>query len=501
MVYQFYWHMRPWSRYYSYSPEIWEYVKSVAEHYDFINKYVKLRHEVTSVSWSDDTAQWTISVTDHNTDRTFSDNVDIIINGSGILNKWKWPNIDGLHSFKDSLLHSAQWNQSVDLKGKRVALIGAGSSAVQILPNIYKDVDKVYHWVRNKIWITAGFAQAFAGPNGANFKYNDEQLDLLRNDPDAHLTYSKMIEGELNQRFQFIINGSRAQQDARDYSESEMKALLSNRPDLVDSIMPTDFFVGCRRPTPGNGYLEALAGDKVTCYPTQLQKITEKGIIDPDGNEQEVDVIICATGFDTTYKPRYPFLVNGIDMRDKWAPHPHVPSYLSLAYAEVPNHFLFAGAYCPAAHGSFFPLVDAYCNYFLQAIEKMQVENIRSFRPKQAVTDAYIKHADSFLKRTAWTGPCSSWFKGGKSDGKPAIYPGSRLHFLRLLERVRWEDYEIKYDEEGDMWNWLGNGFHVCERDGSDITWYLGTPGRKVEEDYLRDVMSGDKGIPFERGQ
>ena len=490
--------MKPWSHYYSYSPEICEYIKSVAYHYDFVNKYVKLRHEVMGISWSDDIAQWKISVKNHNSGHILEDYVDVVVDGTGILNKWKWPNIEGLHDFKGELLHSAQWNKNVSLKGKRVALLGAGSSGVQILPNIYDEAEKIYHWVRNKVWITAGFAQAFAGRNGANFAYNDEQYEVLKKDADAHLSYSKMIEGELNQRFQFIINGSEAQNGARTYSENEMKSLLKDRPDLMEQIIPTDFFVGCRRPTPGNGYLEALAGAKTTCFNTQLERVTEKGFVDPNGVEQEVDVLICATGFDTTYKPRYPFLVNGKDMRQKWKDHPHTPSYLSLGYAEVPNYFLFGGAYCPAAHGSFFPIVDAYSHYVIQAIEKIQTEQIRSIRPKQHVVDAYLRHADSFLKRTAWTGPCSSWFKGGKANGTPAIYPGSRLHFLRLLEKVRWEDYDIEYDSDVDMWSWLGNGFHVCERDGSDITWYLGKPDKIVDEKWLKSVMSGEKGTKME---
>ena len=504
VVYQFHWRHKPWSRYYSYSPEIWEYIKSIEQENDFINKYIKLRHAVNSLSWSDDIAQWTINVTDMRSQRTFEDHVDIVIDGCGVLNKWKWPNIEGLHNFKGELLHSAQWNQDTDLKGKKVALIGAGSSAVQILPNIYPSASHIYTWIRNKIWITAGFAQAFAGPQGANFIYSDEQKNLLANDPDAHLAYSKMIESELNQRFRFIINGSRAQTEARDFSENEMKTLLSDHPHLLENIMPTDFFVGCRRPTPGNGYLETLSGSKTTAYTEQLGRITERGFIDPDGNEQEVDVIICATGFDTSYKPRMPFLVNGVDMREKWKDHPSVPSYLSLGLAEVPNYFIFAGAYCPSAHGSFFPLVDGYCHYFNSVIEKMQVERIRSVRPRGDVTEKFVRHADSYLKRTAWTGPCSSWFKGGKVDGRPAIYPGSRLHFLRLIERVRWEDFEIRYDgEEGEdgteMWGWLGNGFHVCERDGSDITWYMGKPEREVDEGWLRDVMGGDKGVVMKR--
>jgi len=498
VVYQFPWRPAPWSRYYSYSPEIWEYMKTVERENDFITKYIRLRHRIMALSWDDGTAQWTLSVQNLATGREFEDHADVLIDGGGVLNKWKWPTIPGLLDFKGTLLHSAQWNTETDLRGKRVALIGAGSSAVQILPNIYDQADQVYTWIRSRIWITAGFAQAFAGKEGANFIYSEEQRKLF-DDPDAYLTYRKMIEGELNQRFSFIVNGSKAQKEARDFSENEMRTLLRDRPDLLEKIMPTDFFVGCRRPTPGNGYLEALTGPKTTPYTSQLQQITEQGFIDPDGNEHEVDVIICATGFDTSYKPRFPLIVNGVDKQDEWKDHPHVPSYLSLALAEVPNYFVYGGAYCPSAHGSFFPLIQAYCDYTLQWIEKMQVEDIRSFRPKAKVVEHFLRHADTFLKRTAWTGPCSSWFKGGKIDGKPAIYPGSRLHFLRLLERPRFEDFEIEYDDPDDMFSFFGNGFHVCERDGSDITWYLGKPKKEGDEKKVREIMDGLKGIEMKK--
>ena len=84
-------------------------------------------------------------------------------------------------------------------------------------------------------------------------------------------------------------------------------------------------------------------------------------------------------------------------------------------------------------------------------------------------------------------------------NGPPAIWPGSRLHFLRAVELVRWEDYEIVYEEEGNMWAWMGNGFHVCERDGSDITWYLGKPEGEVDKEWVRDVMKGEKGVVMAR--
>lgn len=475
----------------------------VADENDFVNKYVKLAHDVKSLSWDSENGQWTVEVKDLKSGRDFTDHADFIINCTGVLNKWKWPNIEGLHDFRGTLLHSAQWNQGVDLKGKRVALLGAGSSGVQILPNIYDSVEKVYTWVRSNIWITAGFAQKFAGKDGANFEYSEEQKKLFDN-PDEYKAYCKMIEGELNQRFKFIINGSKAQKDAVDFSINDMKTKMKNKPELMEKIMPTDFFVGCRRPTPGNGYLEALCGSKTTVFTSQLQRITPSGFVDPDGTEHEVDVIICATGFDTSYKPRMPIIVDNKDMRSTWDtdnPTAPAPTYLSVALQGVPNYMVFAGAYCPAAHGSFFPLIQCYSDYALQILHKMQTENIKSIRPKPRAVQHFLRHADTFLKRTAWTGPCSSWFKGGRPDGKPAIWPGSRLHFLRLLEKVRFEDYEIEYENEEDMWGFLGNGFHVCESDGSDITWYLGAPKEPVDEEKILELMDGLKGVELTRAQ
>ena len=101
-------------------------------------------------------------------------------------------------------------------------------------------------------------------------------------------------------------------------------------------------------------------------------------------------------------------MVNGKNMSQQDG-HNGIPAtYLSLGLAEVPNYLIFAGAYCPAAHGSFFPLIQAYSSYALELLNKMQIENVKSLRPKLAPTKAFLRHADTFLKRTAWTGPCSS---------------------------------------------------------------------------------------------
>lgn len=104
----------------------------------------------------------------------------------------------------------------------------------------------------------------------------------------------------------------------------------------------------------------------------------------------------------------------------------------------------------------------------------MQVENIKSLAPKREVCEKFAEHADLFLKRTAWSSGCSSWFKQGRKDGPLTMWPGSRLLFLEVHKEPRYEDYNIEY-LDGNPFGFLGNGFTVREYDGSDLSYYLGT--------------------------
>ena len=301
MNYQYSWRPTIWSQYYSGSKEIWNYLKEVEHENNFIEKYVKLRHEILAAEWDAATGQWVIKVRDIDGGREFEDRAEVFINAGGVLNNWRWPDIEGLMAFRGKLMHTANYDENFNLTGRRVAVIGTGSSGVQCIAAIQKQVSKLYTWIRSPIWVTAGFAQRFAGRDGANFNYSEKQKQWLRDNPDKYLEYRKVIESELNQRFKFIIKGSRAAEEARSYSEDEMRRKLNQDPRLIEKIIPKDFNVGCRRPTPGNGFLEALTADNTTCFTDPIGKITPNGFIDSEGNEHEVDVIICATGFDTSW--------------------------------------------------------------------------------------------------------------------------------------------------------------------------------------------------------
>jgi len=113
---------------------------------------------------------WRFKVRDLATGEVKDDAAEFFINAGGVLNNWKWPDIPGLRDFKGKLMHSASYDEGYDLDGKRVAVIGAGSSGVQIVARIQPKVQHLYHWVRTPIWITAGFGQTWAGKDGANFE-------------------------------------------------------------------------------------------------------------------------------------------------------------------------------------------------------------------------------------------------------------------------------------------------------------------------------------------
>jgi cation diffusion facilitator CzcD-associated flavoprotein CzcO len=179
----------------------------------------------------------------------------------------------------------------------------------------------------------------------------DEQKEYLLNHPDEYLAYRKMIEGEINQRFHLIVQGTPEAAEARNYSIGEMTRKLASKPNLTASIIPKDFSVGCRRPTPGTeGYLEAISGDKVTIYTKPIVKITETGFVatESNGQEIEVDVIICATGFDTSFCPSFDLKVNGKLINNTlFRSSEKTLSYLSLALPEVPNYMTFCGPFGP----------------------------------------------------------------------------------------------------------------------------------------------------------
>lgn len=331
--YQYRWaRQESWSSFYSPSEEIWQYFKGVSD-LNNLEKYIKFNSAVQSATWSEDEGQWKLRI--QGPSGEIPDWCDILISASGVLNSWKYPNIPGLEEFKGKLIHSANWDSSVDLNDKRVAVIGGGSSGVQIIPSIQPQVKKLTAFLRSPVWVIPGIGSTHSGPGGTNFQYSREQIQKFKDDPEEYDRYCRDVEGALNKRFTLMHRESADQKNSRDNVSSMMSDQLGHDDRLTSTMIPR-FGLGCRRMTPGPGYLQALTKSNVEVINQSAIKITKDGVVDESGQEHKVDVIICATGFDTSFAPKYSIIGrNGINLQEQFGEFP--VGYLAIMAVNFPN--------------------------------------------------------------------------------------------------------------------------------------------------------------------
>ncbi|KAK0353916.1 hypothetical protein LTR91_008251 [Friedmanniomyces endolithicus] len=495
IVYQFSWRTNVWSEMYAPAAENLAYLQTVAKENDYY-RYIKFKHEISKAAWSDEDAMWALSVKDLTTGDSFEDMVHLFLEFNGPVSNPRLTPIAGINDFKGEVVHPAYWSDKTSVDNKRVALIGYGCSGVQIGPNIVDRVTKLYTWFRNKTYILPPPNQAFSAKGGANFKYSDEQKALLA-DPDVYLTYRKAVDDAFYRRYSYIINGSDMSKIVKDNTVKYMREKLAHKPDLLETILPEGFDIGCRRQTFAYGYMEAISDPKTTVFSKPPQRLTEKGILDADGVEHELDMVIAATGYDQSHLPRFPKLVNGKSATDFWSNPMSPPSYMAMCLKGMPNYFNPSSAYGPLPQGNYYQSSEAFTKYIVKAISKMQIDRIVSITPKDKAVDHFVRHANAFLKRTTVTGPCVAWYKGNENTAPPAIWPGARSQFLRIMETPRFEDFDIVYEDEEDMFAYFGNGWTLEEdaEEDTDKTWYMGKPGREVDPDVIARLKGTDGSV------
>jgi len=217
--------------------------------------------------------------------------------------------------------------------------------------------------------------------------------------------------------------------------------------------------------------LDSTSPTRVDVHFTHVGEITEDGLIGGDGVERKVDTVVCATGFDVTYKPRFPIIgKNGVNLKEKWKVCPE--GYLGLGVPDMPNFIIFIGPTWPVENGAVTGPLFSVSEYAIQLIKKMQKENIKSFTPKQDVTDAFNSHAQEWIKHTVWKDDCRSWYKNNETGRVNAVWPGSSLHYMDVIKTPRYEDFEISYHNR-NLWAHLGMGYSMLNRPGNDYSPYL----------------------------
>ncbi|EME38864.1 flavin-binding monooxygenase-like protein [Dothistroma septosporum NZE10] len=453
-----------WPRFFSFAPDIWAYLNKVCETFD-LKKYMRFHVEVVGCYWQEHAGEWVVKLREHLPNhevREFEDRCNVLLYGAGVLNNFKFPDIPGLQDrFKGRVIHTARWPKDYkeeDWAKERVAVIGSGASSIQTVPGMQPYAKHLDIFVRTGVWFGV-----IAGNSGSQAKeYSEEERENFRRDPKAVVAHAREIEEQVNGMWGGFYAGSMGQKMGSGYFRTRMAEHIKDER-LLQGFSPK-FGLGCRRITPGDPYMEAIQKENVDVHFTPVESCTEKGVVGGDGVEREVDTVICATGFDVSYRPRFPVIgKDGVDLREKWDLCPE--SYLGLAIPDMPNFLTFIGPTWPIENGSVMAPLHSVSEYAIQLIKRMQNENIRSWVPRQDITDSFNDHVQEWIKHTVWKDDCRSWYKNNETGRVNAIWPGSSLHYQQVIERPRYEDFEI-HSFNDNPWAHLGMGWTVQDRKG-----------------------------------
>ncbi|KAF7507823.1 hypothetical protein GJ744_010124 [Endocarpon pusillum] len=455
-----------WTSVYASSAEIKTYFQDFARKYG-LRKFLRTLHVVRKAQWLEEDGKWEVEVHDLATGQVVRDSCHFLIHACGYLNKPAWPKLPGLDEYKGIKLHSADYDETVSLEEKKVILIGNGSSAAQILPAIQPIVKQVKIFIRSPLWLLPDISSG-------QRHFTPEEIRIFKNDPTATLELRKLNETTMNSIFSVYLRDSSLQAECRALLSSEMKKVLQDET-MEKKLIPT-FFVGCKRVVPsGLSYLKALLKDNVTMVHSGVASFTETGCTSEDGTFHSGEVIICATGFDTSYIPHYPIIgPNGRNMQDEWAKC--LTSYMGVAVAEFPNMFTFLGPYSPVSNGPTLIAIEAQADYILHFLDRYQTTpTLQSVSPTRSAVSDFLSHTSHFMStRSVWTDHCRSSHNNHSIGLRtPTTWPGSTLHYLEALREPRPDDWHFVH--RGNRFDWLGpSGISQAEWDPTcDLAYYI----------------------------
>lgn len=362
-----------------------------------------------------------------------------------------------------------------DYEGKTVALLGCGSSAIQILPHLQKKCPQVFNFVRGGTWISQPFgstltAEVLANSSEpGNYTYTAEEKARFKNDGEFYREFRKTMESFINKDFPCLFPGSREEIKGTAEIRSNMKEKLKSKPGIYEALEPK-FTPGCRRLTPGPGYLECLIKDNVELIKTPIARVVEDGVITSDGKHWNVDALVCATGFDCSHVPRFPITGrNGQSLGERW--RERASAYLSHSVPGFPNYFIVGGPNSATGGGSLLLILESVMNYIIKAVRKMSREHLLSMAVRSSALDSWQSQMDRYFPGTVHMKDCTSWYKvNGKIIG---LWPGSSLHAMKTLEHPRWEDYEYSRREGGSELEWIGNGWTLEDVNRGSLGYYV----------------------------
>jgi cation diffusion facilitator CzcD-associated flavoprotein CzcO len=414
-----------WSRRYAPQPEILNYLKGVTRKFG-IEPHLSLNTEVILAEFDSSTGRWTVT-----TDGGESKTVDILITACGQLTRPALPLAPGIEEFAGPAFHSAEWDHEVELAGKRIAVIGTGASAIQFVPEIAKLAAQVDIYQRSAPWIIPKVDRVYPDWERRLFRRFPARVKAARSGLFAFfegLTYGFTSRPWVMTPFRWIANAAR-------------KRALRD-PELRRKATP-DYAMGCKRVLFTADWYSTLTRPNVELIQGGVERVTDDGVVGPDGVERPADVIVYGTGFQS-HGFVAPMEVRGLEGRELnqvWGVRPE--AFLGTTVAGFPNLFILYGPNTNHGSGSVPYTLECQYRYILDAVERLRAGRLRYLDLRPEAQSRWRDEMAERSKRTVWSsGGCRSWYlnEAGQNTNN---WPGPWLEFKRRTSRIDPADYEF----------------------------------------------------------
>ncbi|HSW12533.1 MAG TPA: NAD(P)/FAD-dependent oxidoreductase [Solimonas sp.] len=415
----------PWAYRYGKQSEILDYQRHVARKHD-IQRHIRFGCEVSSAAFDEASGLWTVTLGNGEQIQARQ-----VVSAVGQLHRPAYPKVKGLERFKGKAFHSARWDHSFDLKGKTVAVIGTGASAVQFVPEVAKLVEKLHVFQRSPGWFVPKFEKAF-GPF---------TQWLLKTFPVIH---------DLDRwRIFFVAETLAYAYNGHKWVEKLVTALAKThlwiqvRDPVLRKKLTPDFPVGCKRILLSNDWLPTMARPNVEVVDTAIREVTEDSVITADGSVRKVDALIYGTGFTATdfLAPMAVRGLGGQDLHASWSQG--AEAYLGMSVSGFPNFFMLYGPNTNVGSGSIIHMLECQQRYIVQMAQALRSQGWRYAELRASAQAAYRDEIQTRSAATTYSGNCQSWYK--TAEGRNTNnWVGSMLEFARRTRQPDFTAYRIE---------------------------------------------------------
>jgi cation diffusion facilitator CzcD-associated flavoprotein CzcO len=413
-----------WTRTYPLQPELRRYLRECTERYR-VRDHIRLQCEVTAAEWDDSRGVWLIETAQG----PFT--VELLIAAPGFLSEPATPALAGLSDFEGEAFHTARWNHDHDLTGRRVAVIGTGASAIQVVPEIQPLVEHLDVFQRTPPWVMPHRDRPITDIERRVYRRFPSLQRMVRTA--VYFTREMLVPG--------FVYRPRLMKFPQRVARRHLEKQVSD-PALRARLTP-DYSFGCKRVLPSNEWYPAITQPNVSVHTAGIREVRANGIVSTDGDLHEVDTIVFATGFHVT-DVRFAGIVRGREgalMSEVWNGSPQ--AYRGTAVAGFPNLFILTGPNTGLGHNSLVYMIEAQLEYLMGALRVMEERRATRIEVHRAAQEAYNDELQSRMGRTVWnSGGCSSWYidANGKNT---TIWPDFTWRFRAQTRRFDLGAYEL----------------------------------------------------------